>query len=92
MDAVATIIDGLEMFIWSTLSPSAKWSKEKYKGIYHFDSKGAVVDYIHEKYPQVAKKMNMLQMGLFITNWKWGQASVPWEKVRDSSFRAWSRS
>jgi hypothetical protein len=40
-----------------------------------------VVEYIHEKYPELGKKMNMLQMGLFITNWKWGQAAVPWEKV-----------
>ena len=79
-DAVATV-DTLELFIWSTLSHATKWSKGKYTGIYHFDSKAAVVDYINERYPAVAKRMSMLQMGLFITNWKWGQAAVPWEKV-----------
>jgi hypothetical protein len=40
-DAVATVKD-LEMFIWSTLSHSSKWSKGKYTGVYHFDSKAAV--------------------------------------------------
>jgi hypothetical protein len=79
-DAVATV-DTLELFIWSTLSHSSKWSKGKYKGVFHFDSKAHVVDYINEVYPEVAKKMSLVQMGLFITNWKWGQAAVPWEKV-----------
>lgn len=80
VDAVATV-DGLELFIWSTLSDATKWSNGKYKGIYHFDSKAAVVEYLEEKYPVVAKKTSLMQMGLFINNWKWGQAAVPWEKV-----------
>jgi hypothetical protein len=46
-----------------------------------FDSKAHVVDYINNVHPGLAKKMSILQMGLFITNWKWGQASVPWERV-----------
>jgi hypothetical protein len=79
-DAVASVPE-LDMFIWSTLSHAKKWSKGKYAGVYHFDSKAMVVEYIEERYPEVRKKMNMLQMGLFITNWKWGQAAVPWEKV-----------
>jgi len=83
-DAVATV-DTLELFIWSTLSDATKWSKGKYKGVFHFDSKAAVVDYIHERYPAVAEKMSLLQMGLFITNWQWGQGAVPWEKRPDGS-------
>lgn len=79
-DAVATV-DGLELFIWSSLSHSKKWSNGKYAGVYHFDSKATVVDYINEQLPELAKKTSLLQMGLFITNWKWGQAAVPWEKV-----------
>jgi hypothetical protein len=75
-DAVATV-ETLELFIWSTLSQSSKWSKGKYTGVYHFDSKATVVDYINEKYPGLAKKMNTLQIGRFITNWKWGQGAVP---------------
>jgi hypothetical protein len=83
-DAVVTV-EGLELFVWSTLSHASKWSKGKYTGIYHFDSKAVVVDYINERYPTLAKKISLLQMGLFITNWKWGQAAVPWEKVNRSA-------
>lgn len=80
VDAVASV-DNLDLFVWSTLSHASKWSKGKYKGVYHFDSKAVVVDYINNVYPKVAKKTSFLQMGLFVTNWKWGQAAVPWEKV-----------
>lgn len=80
-DAVASVVSGLELFIWSSLSNSTKWSGGKYKGVYHFDSKADVVDYINEKYPLLAQKMSILQMGLFVTNWKWGGVAVPWKKV-----------
>lgn len=80
MDAVASV-DSLDLFIWSTLSNASKWSNGKYKGVYHFDSKAVVVEYLKSVYPEVAKKTSFLQMGLFVTNWKWGQAAVPWEKV-----------
>ncbi|PNP47845.1 hypothetical protein TGAMA5MH_00897 [Trichoderma gamsii] len=83
-DAVATV-DTLDLFIWSSLSDAKKWSGGKYTGVYHFDAKAHVVDYIHNEYPTLAKKMSILQMGLFITNWKWGQAAVPWEKRSDGS-------
>lgn len=79
-DAVATV-DTLDLFVWSSLSHARKWSGGQYTGIYHFDSKAHVVDYINSVLPSLATKMSILQMGLFITNWKWGQASVPWEKV-----------
>jgi len=80
VDAVATV-EGLELFIWSTLSDANKWSRGKYKGVFHFDSKANVVEYLKEKYPEVEKKTSLLQMGLFVTNWKWGAGAVPWEKV-----------
>ncbi|UKZ48012.1 hypothetical protein TrVGV298_002248 [Trichoderma virens] len=83
-DAVATV-DTLDLFVWSSLSHAKKWSGGKYTGVYHFDSKAQVVDYIYNIYPSLAKRMSILQMGLFITNWKWGQASVPWERRSDGS-------
>jgi hypothetical protein len=79
-DEIATI-DTLEFFIWSILSHAKKWPKRKYTGVYQFDSKAIVVDYINEKYPEVAKKTSLLQLDLFITNWKWGRGTVPLEKV-----------
>ncbi|EHK99618.1 putative NmrA-like family domain-containing protein 1 [Glarea lozoyensis 74030] len=85
-DAVATVRD-LEMFIWSSLSDAKKWSGGKYPGVYHFDCKAHVIDYIEEKYPELAARMNVLMMGLFVTNWKWGEASVPWKKLPDGTMR-----
>jgi hypothetical protein len=43
-----------------------------YRGVLYFDSKAHVVDYIYEKYPEVVSKMSILQLGLFVTNRKWG--------------------
>lgn len=81
VDAVAAVGESLELFVWSTLSHARKWSKGQYKGVYHFDSKAVVADFLGETYPELKKKTSLLQLGLFITNWKWGQAAVPWEKV-----------
>jgi hypothetical protein len=80
VDAVATV-EGLELFIWSSLSDSKKWSGGKFEWVLHFDSKAKVVDYVHEKYPELEKKMSILQLGFFVTNWQWGQGALPWEKV-----------
>ncbi|KAH7413108.1 hypothetical protein BKA64DRAFT_771082 [Cadophora sp. MPI-SDFR-AT-0126] len=85
VDAAASVVDTLDLFIWSTLSNASKWSRGKYTGVYHFDSKAKVVDYLHEIHPSLGEKTSLLQMGLFITNWKWGQAAVPWEKRPDGS-------
>jgi hypothetical protein len=81
-DAVATV-EGLELFVWSSLSAAKKWSGGKYLGVYHFDSKADVVEYIREKLPALHQKMSILQMGLFVNNWRWGQVAVPWSKVSD---------
>lgn len=82
VDAAATV-DGLELFIWSYLSDATKWSGGKFKGIYHFDSKAAVADYAAEKYPALFEKTSLMQLGMFVDNWRWGQAAIPWEKVCD---------
>ncbi|RDW73589.1 hypothetical protein BP5796_07031 [Coleophoma crateriformis] len=84
-DAVASMGDSSELFMWSSLSDSKKWSGGKYPGIYHFDSKSVVVDYIKEEYPDLTAKMSLLQLGWFVTNWKLGRVAVPWEKQTDGS-------
>jgi hypothetical protein len=80
-DAVSTV-RSLELFIWSSLSAASKWSEGQYRKVWHFDSKAHVVDYIHANHPRLAKKMSILQMGLFVDNWKNGPILVPWDKVR----------
>ncbi|KAM0253874.1 hypothetical protein ACHAQJ_007105 [Trichoderma viride] len=83
-DAAASV-PNLDMLIWSSLCDATKWSKGKYTGVYHFDCKTHVVDYINATYPELAQKTSLLTMGLFMTNWKWGQTSVPWEKLPDGT-------
>lgn len=68
----AATVEGLERFILSALSNSKHWSKGKYTWVYHFDSKATVVDYIKKELPELAAKMSVLQMGMFMTNWAMG--------------------
>ncbi|KAJ5902337.1 hypothetical protein N7495_002865 [Penicillium taxi] len=84
-NAAASVVPTLDRFIWSSLSDAAKWSKGRYTGVYHFDCKAHVVDYIHEMHTELAEKTSILQMGLFMTNWKWGRTSVPWQKLTDGT-------
>lgn len=63
-------VDTLERLVFSLLSNARKWSKGKYTWVYHFDSKARVAEYIAEALPELNKKMSILQVGLFATNWK----------------------
>ena len=68
-DAAATV-EGLDRFIISGLCDAKKLSKGKYTGVYHFDSKAKAVEYIREKYPELAAKMSIVQIGSYMSNWK----------------------
>ncbi|KAK1447913.1 hypothetical protein CMEL01_09752 [Colletotrichum melonis] len=81
VEAVAKL-DSLQLFIWSTLSATRKWSGGKFQNVYHFDSKAAVADYVRIHFSDLYKKTSMLQLGLFMTNWKFGPVNIPWVKVR----------
>jgi len=82
-DAAATV-DGLERLVVSALCDAKKWSKEKYTWVYHFDSKAHIVDYINEKHPEMAAKMSIVQMGIYMSNWKMGAKPV---KQADGTYR-----
>ena len=72
-DAVAREVDGLDEvgFIASTLCSARKSSNGKYKELWHFDSKADVFPtYVHEKYPELAKKTSYLHTGYFFTSWQ----------------------
>ena len=72
-DAAAKV-QGLERLIFSALCDTSKWSQGKYTGVYHFDSKARAVDYIKEKYPELAAKLSVVQAGAYMDNWKAGGA------------------
>jgi len=81
-DAAATV-EGLDRLIVSALCDATKWSKGKYTWVYHFDGKAHIVDYIREKYPDMAKKMSIVQMGCYMSNSK---QSGP-KKQADGTYR-----
>jgi hypothetical protein len=66
----AARVDGLERLIVSGLCDASKWSDGKYKWVYHFDSKAKGIDYLKETYPELAKKMSVIHMGAYMSNWK----------------------
>jgi hypothetical protein len=68
-DAAATVAS-LDLFVFSSLSAAKKLSRGKYTWNYHFDSKAAVVDYVHATHPGLAAKMSTVQIGNYADNWK----------------------
>lgn len=58
----------LKHFIWSGLPSAKKCSNGKYQGIYHFDSKAEITEYIKQYYPALAKVMSVLYVGFYASN------------------------
>lgn len=79
------VLETLERFVVSTLSDATKWSGGKWKTVWHYDSKAVVISTIHEKYPELALKMSLLQIGHYVTNWKAFPRMAPL-KQEDGSF------
>ena len=65
-DAAADVPE-LERLVWSSLSDANKWSKGKYKNMYHFDSKAEVLDYMQNSMG-LKGKVGSVQMGVFADN------------------------
>ncbi|MCJ1360459.1 MAG: hypothetical protein MMC33_010464 [Icmadophila ericetorum] len=70
-DAAAGV-QGLNRLIFSATCDATRCSKGKYTWVYHFDSKGRAVEYIKERYPELAAKMSVVQAGAYMDNWKTG--------------------
>ena len=66
----AAKVKTLERYVYSSLSDARKWSKGKYTWVYHFDGKAKIVEYVTDELPDLAKKMSMLQIGLYATHWQ----------------------
>ena len=43
-------------------------SKGKYNWVYHFDSKAEAVEYVQETYPELATKMSVVHIGVYMNN------------------------
>ena len=68
-DAAAAVMGStLELFVYSSLQNTRKFSNYKYKWIYHFDSRAAIADYIAEQQPLLNKKTYLYIPGCFVNN------------------------
>jgi hypothetical protein len=85
IDAAAANVDSLDLFILSTLSDAKGLSKGKIQYNLHFDSKWTAVEYLKDRYPALWAKTSLLQLGIFMSNWK-----VPFyapQKQQDGTFK-----
>ena len=75
-DAAATV-DGLEIYVMSTLPNAKKVAKGKFPHVYHVDSKPVIVEYIHNELPELAKRLSEIQLGCYMEFWKWQMPNMP---------------
>ena len=61
--------EGLKRFITSALPNANLCTGGKLKHVYHFDGKATVVQYIKENLTELAKKMSVVYIGSYMTNW-----------------------
>jgi len=64
----ASMVGTLECFVYSALGPMNRASKGKYPTSYHWEGKAAIVDYIENEQPELAKKTSVIYIGAYATN------------------------
>ena len=79
VDAAAEV-EGLQRLVLSALCDATKISGGKYKWVYHYDSKARFVEYLKENYPELDEKLDVIQVGSYMSNSK---AGLLWSKVSD---------
>lgn len=68
-DAAATV-KNLDRFILSAACNVKELSKGKYTQVYHFDAKAKYTEYVRERHPELARKMSVVLIGIYMVNWK----------------------
>ncbi|KAI0449498.1 hypothetical protein F5B21DRAFT_494158 [Xylaria acuta] len=58
----------LEKLVYSALGPMNRASNGKYPTSYHWETKAAIVDYIENEQPDLAKKSSFIYIGAYVTN------------------------
>ena len=64
----AAKVPTLERLVYSALPPMKKLSGGKYSNSYHWESKAAIVEYIENELPDLAKKTSFIYLGAYNTN------------------------
>ena len=78
----ASRIRELERLVVSMVSSTKKSSNGRYDKIWHFDSKADMIIYVKSTYPDLARKMSELNMGVFFQAWKFAPIMAP-RKMED---------
>lgn len=73
----ASKVPELERLVVSMLSSTKKSSNGRYDKIWHFDSKVDMISYVKSTYPDLAKKMSELNMGVFFRAWRFAPIIAP---------------
>ncbi|KAI0101030.1 hypothetical protein GGR51DRAFT_338692 [Nemania sp. FL0031] len=58
----------LERLVYSALGPMSAGSNGKYSTSYHWETKAAIVEYIENEQPELAKKTSFIYLGAYATN------------------------
>ena len=83
--ASPSVLETLDLFIFSSLADARKWSRGKYPNIYHNDAKTEIHKAIETRFPKLAARMSILQIGHYVTNWHRFRPLQP-QKQPDGSF------
>ena len=75
----------LKHFIWSGLPSVKKYSNGKYQGVYHFDSKANITEYIKRHQTGLARVMSVLYVGFYASNMLVSQLMKPMKQA-DGTF------
>lgn len=78
---VAAKVETLERLVFSSIADVAEHSEGKYTGAYHADTKAHAEKYGKQRYPELWKKTNTIQVGVYLSNFKELSTEMP-KKVR----------
>ncbi|KAM3080324.1 hypothetical protein ACMFMG_005285 [Clarireedia jacksonii] len=79
----ASQIPALERLVVSMVCSTKQRSNGFYSKIYHFDAKADMISYIKSKHPALAAKMSELNMGVFMTAWRFTPSLMAPQKMED---------
>ncbi|PQE31142.1 hypothetical protein CJF32_00008506 [Rutstroemia sp. NJR-2017a WRK4] len=73
----------LERLVVSMVCSTKERSNGIYSKIYHFDAKADMISYIKSTHPALAAKMSELNMGVFMTAWRFTPSLMAPQKMED---------
>lgn len=82
----AASVPTLERLVYSSLTDFEKWTKGKYRGVVHFNSKARAAEWAQNQLPEVWVKTSIIQVGVYLTNFT-NSHETPFQPVKVSISR-----